>query len=113
MKYDPSLQYKQLLGNFKTLFPKYVLTNDQIQKAIQRSNSKQFEAFDPNAQRKDSSRRMSYQNVWNHNFDNKGYIANQMNEQSNNDINNESDLVDDFIFSESDTIGTVIHSEYS
>ena len=35
-----------------------------------------------------------------------------MNDHSMNEINNESDLVDDFIFSESDTIGTVIHSEY-
>ena len=26
--YDPNLKYKQLLGNFKTLFPKYILTNE-------------------------------------------------------------------------------------
>ena len=57
---DPSLQYKQLLGNFKTLFPKYILTNDQIQKAIQRSNRDQFEVFDGNTQRKvNSARRMA------------------------------------------------------
>jgi hypothetical protein len=34
INYDPSLKYKQLLGNFKTLFPKYILTNKQIQKAL-------------------------------------------------------------------------------
>ena len=27
-KHDPNLKYKQLLGNFKTLFPKYILNND-------------------------------------------------------------------------------------
>lgn len=27
-----------MLGSFKTLFPKYVLCNEQIQKAIQRMN---------------------------------------------------------------------------
>jgi hypothetical protein len=37
----------------------------------------------------------------NHNFNNKGYAA-----------QHEQDLVDDFIFSENDTIGTLIHSEY-
>lgn len=38
INYDPSLKYKQLLGNFKTIFPKYILTNEQIQKDIRRSN---------------------------------------------------------------------------
>ena len=29
------LQYRQLLGNFKTFYPKYILYNSQIQKQIQ------------------------------------------------------------------------------
>ena len=45
---DPSLQYKQLLGNFKTLFPKYILRIDQIQKDIQRLIIDQFKIFDGN-----------------------------------------------------------------
>jgi hypothetical protein len=36
-----------------------------------------------------------------------------MNDEVNRDINDaEQDLVDDFIFSETETFGTVIHSEY-
>lgn len=31
---DSSLKYKQLLGNFKTIFPKYILTNEQVQKQL-------------------------------------------------------------------------------
>jgi hypothetical protein len=37
--YDASLKYKQLLGSFKTIFPKYILTNEQIQKQIQKIQS--------------------------------------------------------------------------
>ena len=30
VKPDPNLTYKQLLGSFKTIFHKYILTNEQI-----------------------------------------------------------------------------------
>ena len=41
ISYDSSLKYKQLLGNFKTLFPKYILTNEQIQKNINKINEEE------------------------------------------------------------------------
>jgi hypothetical protein len=35
INYNSSLTYKQMLGGFKTLFPRYVLTNEHIQRQIQ------------------------------------------------------------------------------
>lgn len=38
INYDPTLKYQQLLGKFKAIFPKYILTNQQIQRTIQCSS---------------------------------------------------------------------------
>jgi len=104
MIYDASLKYKQLLGNFKTIFPKYILTNEQIQKQIQRMNFNQQQSADEN----------SFYNVFG---TTNPHINNSMQKDSGlvraeSGMIEEQELIDDFIFSENDTIGTVIHSEY-
>ena len=98
--------YSQLLDKFKTIFPMYILANSQIQEFIRQSNFEKSQGSTPDLQ----NRNQPLENL-DLSFNMSAFNNSPQRQQNPNMIQVQS-LFEDFIFSETDTLGTVILCEY-